>query len=322
MNAQELVPTCGSMPIERKRGPMTMPPPMPRRPAVTPARSAVYGNFLRVSGVHCRSASRYSKPAATRRLWVLSRMIAVTYMKSPRTGTGATYQSHHAQSWQSSASAMIFEMKPCIIVNVVMRKRRPHAQGGNCREYSERIFSTSALSTDAGAVAGAVAWACFSAALTSSRFFCTSLGELRSMNEPYPLTSSSVGARGLPSLPRLTTSTWMPWASAGAGAIASPACVELGGDTFESVAGVASTSRSADDCTAAGEAVACDAAAFAMAFVSFSRIAKPFLIVRTAFQLRMRIRKTMMQIEGSSLLSSTPKTTPRSSPLCMNVLAS
>ena len=67
MKAHDEVPTCGSMPIERKSGPMTMPPPMPSRPAVTPASSAVSGKRRSVARSHCMSAGRYSKPAATLR---------------------------------------------------------------------------------------------------------------------------------------------------------------------------------------------------------------------------------------------------------------
>jgi len=98
-----------------------------------------------------------------------------------------------------------------------------------------------------------------------------------------------------------------------------------GGETRLSVAGVASMSPSAlADAGIALDASALSTAAlaFSNAFVSFARMAMPFLIVRKAFQPRMATRKTMIAIAGSSLLSSTPKTTPSSSPLCMNVLAS
>eukprot|EP00964_Phaeocystis_antarctica_P019725 scaffold10883_cov74-Phaeocystis_antarctica.AAC.4 len=58
MKAHEEVPTCGSMPMERKSGPMTIPPPMPSSPAVTPANSAVRGKRSSVLRSHRMSAGR------------------------------------------------------------------------------------------------------------------------------------------------------------------------------------------------------------------------------------------------------------------------
>mmetsp|Transcript_21444 Transcript_21444/g.36644 ORF Transcript_21444/g.36644 Transcript_21444/m.36644 type:complete len:259 (-) Transcript_21444:504-1280(-) len=258
-------------------------------------------------------------------------------MNAHSTGTGVTYQSHHAQSWQSSDLDIARETKPWLSVNPVMHASVPQAQQGNCFDSSLRMASS--LDTAAGSVtdgvfsAGAVTcpWAthCRSAAaFLSSIFACRSSAEDKSMNEPYPWMSpifgESTSAPRSPSHSRVLTSMATPFGRTdsecsllfdrAAPGAALPASL-LGGE-LPWVPG--STSSAA---LALGPA-SFAAAALAKAAVSFLRIAMPLRTVRTEFHPRIAMRKRMMRIAGSNLFSSTPKTTPSSSPLCMKVLAS
>ena len=52
MKAQEDDPTFGCMSSVMKEGTIAIPPPMPNGSALTPARTAMVGNFLSVSALH------------------------------------------------------------------------------------------------------------------------------------------------------------------------------------------------------------------------------------------------------------------------------